>query len=62
MRMRCQAVDQRWRDDASKERHSVVFKYINILDVNISKSLRICATYKLMLCIMGIQTSIDIIL
>jgi hypothetical protein len=21
MRMRCQAVDQRWRDDASKERH-----------------------------------------
>ena len=62
MRMRCQAVDQRWRDDASKERHSVVFKYINILDVNISKSLRICAIYKLMLCIMGIQSSIDIIL
>jgi hypothetical protein len=37
MHMRCQAVDQRWRDDDSKERHSVVFKYINILDVNISK-------------------------
>jgi hypothetical protein len=50
MRMRCQAVE-RWRDDASKERHSVVFKYINILDVNISKSLRICATYKLILAI-----------
>jgi hypothetical protein len=62
MRMRCQAVDQGWRDDASKERHSVVFKYINILDMNISKSLRICATYKSMLCIMGIQSSIDIIL
>jgi hypothetical protein len=28
MRMRYQAVDQRWRDDATKERHSFVFKYI----------------------------------
>jgi hypothetical protein len=35
--MRCQAIDQRWRDNASKEQHSVVLKYINILDVNISK-------------------------
>jgi hypothetical protein len=35
MRMRYQAVDQRWRDDATKERHSFVFKYINISDVNI---------------------------
>ena len=66
MRMRYQAVDQRWCDDATKERGSVVFKYINILDMSItitaSKSLRICAIYKLMLCIMGIQSSTDIIL
>jgi hypothetical protein len=30
MRMRYQAIDQRWRDDARKERDSVVFKCINI--------------------------------
>jgi hypothetical protein len=35
MRMRYQAIDQRWRDDARKERDSVVFKCINISDVNI---------------------------
>jgi hypothetical protein len=28
MRMRYQAVDQRWRDDATKERHSVVVSNI----------------------------------
>ena len=35
MRMRYQAIDQRWRDDARKERDSVVFKCIRISDVNI---------------------------
>jgi hypothetical protein len=30
LRMRHQAVDQRWRDDATKERYSFVFKYIKI--------------------------------
>jgi hypothetical protein len=35
MRMRYQAVNQRWRDDARKERDSVVFKCIRISDVNI---------------------------
>jgi hypothetical protein len=69
MRMRYQAADQRWRDDATKGRddatkgrYSVAFKYINISYVNIlRKSLRIYAIYKLMLCIMGIQSSTDII-
>ena len=54
MRMRYQAVDQRWRDDSTKERHSVVFKYKYFR--------REYAIYKLMLCIMGIQSSTDIIL
>jgi hypothetical protein len=39
MRMRYQAVDRQRRDDArkavEKQRHSFVFKYINISDVNI---------------------------
>jgi hypothetical protein len=35
--MRYQAADQRWRDDATKGRYSVAFKYINISDVNIEK-------------------------
>jgi hypothetical protein len=41
MRVRYQAADERWRDDATKERYSVVFKYINISEVNI-KGARQC--------------------
>jgi hypothetical protein len=37
MRVRYQAADERWRDDATKERYSVVFKYINISEVNIKE-------------------------
>jgi hypothetical protein len=46
---------------ARKERDSVVFKYINISAMNIEKSLRFYAMYKLILCITGIQLSADII-
>jgi hypothetical protein len=31
--MRCEASEQQWRDDATKERYSDVFKYINISDL-----------------------------
>jgi hypothetical protein len=45
-----------------KERDSVVFKCINISEVNIEKSFEILyAIYKLMLCIPGIQLRADII-
>jgi hypothetical protein len=52
MRMRYQAVDH---EGATLWSDSVVFKYINISDVNI----KIYAIYKLMLCITGIQSSTD---
>ena len=50
----------RWRDDLLGSSDKVVLKCITFQNSDVNKSLRICAIYKLMLCITDIQLSADI--